>query len=70
MALLASLNEKRRVVYHFRDFGVDDGLFMRTYATRPWQGKTEMRADMTDELRRDALEAIRAAFAVRADGIR
>ena len=65
LALLSSVNEKRRVVYHFRDFGPDEGLFMRTYAARPWRGKPGIREDMTDQLRVDALEAIRAALAVR-----
>lgn len=67
LLLLTSVNEKRRTVYHFRDFGADGGLFLRTYAKRPWRGKHEISTDMHDQLRLDALEAIRAALAVRAE---
>jgi hypothetical protein len=67
LALLEAVNEKRRSVYHFRDFTAKDGLFFRTYVTRPWQGKHEIARDVHDQLRTDALEAIRAALAVRAE---
>jgi hypothetical protein len=64
---LEAVNERRRSVYHFRDFSADGGLFRRTYAARPWQGKEAINVDMSDQLRMDALEAIRAALAVRAE---
>jgi hypothetical protein len=65
--LLEAVNEKRRSFYHFREFSAEEGLFMRTYASRRWQGKEFINQDMADELRADALEAIRAALAVRVE---
>lgn len=67
LELLEAVNEKRKTVYHFRELDAEGGLFWRTYADTGWHGFRDMRADLKEQLRMDALEAIRAALAVRAE---
>ena len=65
-ALLDEVNRKRRDFYHFRDERTPDSIVSRTYDQVTWRGKEFADADMTAQLRVDALQAIRAALDVRA----
>lgn len=67
IALLKELNANRRSVYHLREMHAPDSLFARTYRRQPFICKNEINSRMHEELRRNALEGIRAAFSVRVD---
>ncbi|WP_143626262.1 hypothetical protein [Streptomyces viridosporus] len=66
-ALLEEVNRKRREFYHFRSEWTADSIVMRTYQQLPWRGKDGAREDMAQVLRADALQALRAAFILRAE---
>jgi len=65
--LLNDVNRKRRDFYHFRDEDTSDSILTRTYAQVPWRGKEWTDENVEHVLRVDALQAIRAAFAIRVE---
>jgi hypothetical protein len=67
IALLKETNENRKSVYHLRAMSAPDSLSTRAYLRDPYYDKYEIKTRMRNELRLNALEAIRAAFAVRAE---
>jgi hypothetical protein len=63
---LQSVNENRRTLYHLQDFNAPAGLWQRALsAAENPATKDDVGSAIPGTLRRDALEAIDAAFAVR-----